>query len=333
MNRKAKRVNSAFTHVLGALLIALVTTVATAPTRGAELLVSSIYSNEILRYDETGVFIDAFVPAGAGGLSIPYGLVFGPDGNLYVNSSTTNEVLRYDGTTGAFIDAFVTASSGGLGYPVGLVFGPDGHLYVASAFTNQILRYNGATGAFIDVFVPAGAGGLNGPSGLVFGPDGHLYVSSNGTGQVLRYDGTTGAFIDAFVTQGSGGLYEPSGLIFKPTGLFLSPASGKYFTTQNFDLGLMLEMTGDAVSVVGESATFDGADITARLAYCIHGELVAGGIAVRCPGLGGQLLSSVGIHTLMVTLDLSDGTSATGTARWEGVVNTEPPRPSRSLFR
>jgi hypothetical protein len=121
-------------------------------------------------------------------------------------------------------------------------------------------------------------------------------------------------------------------LVFKPAGLLLSPGWGKYCTTQNFDLGLVLEVTGDPVSVVGESATFDGMDITARLANCIYGELVDGGIAVRCPYLGGQLLSAAGTHTLTVTLDLSDGTSATGIARWEAVANTEPPRPAKKIM-
>lgn len=52
--------------------------------------------------------------SGSGGLSDPYGLVFGPGANLYVSSTDTGEVLRYNGVTGAFIDAFVPAGSGGL---------------------------------------------------------------------------------------------------------------------------------------------------------------------------------------------------------------------------
>ena len=47
-------------------------------------------------------------------------MVFGPDGNLYVSSGDSDEVLRYDGTTGAFIDSF--ASGGGLDSPFGLAF-------------------------------------------------------------------------------------------------------------------------------------------------------------------------------------------------------------------
>jgi hypothetical protein len=92
----------------------------------ADLFVSSLGTNEVLRYDgSTGASLGAFVTAGSGGLLFPQGLTFGPDGNLYVSSSATNQVLRYDGRTGAFIDAFVTAGSGGLTQPTFLIFTPQ----------------------------------------------------------------------------------------------------------------------------------------------------------------------------------------------------------------
>jgi sugar lactone lactonase YvrE len=146
------------------------TSVTAQPVR---LLVSSTSTGSILRYNgATGDFIDAFVPASSGGLDVPFGIVFGPDGNLYVSSSSNDSILRYNGATGAFIDAFVPASGGGLNEPNGLIFGPDGNLYVSSAITDSVLRYNGATGAFIDAFVPAAGGGLDGPTFLIFENDG-----------------------------------------------------------------------------------------------------------------------------------------------------------------
>src|SRR5262245_5131971 len=49
------------------------------------LLVNSVNSNSVLRYDETtGAFVDTFVPPRSGGLLQPCGLVFGRDHNLYV---------------------------------------------------------------------------------------------------------------------------------------------------------------------------------------------------------------------------------------------------------
>jgi streptogramin lyase len=173
-------------------------------------------------------FNDAFVPAGSSSLIAPYAAVFGPDGNLYVTSRGTAEILRYDGTTGAFMDDFVTAGNGGLDGPIGLVFGPNGNLYVTSIATDEILRYNGITGDIIDAFVFAGDGGLYEPRGLVFGPDGNLYVTS-ATNEILRYDGTTGAFMDAFVTANDGGLFFPGDLVFGPdANLYV----GSYLTGQ-----------------------------------------------------------------------------------------------------
>jgi hypothetical protein len=50
------------------------------------------------------------------------GVGFGPDGNFYVASAGTGQILRYNGTTGAFLGAFVTAGSGGLATPQFFVF-------------------------------------------------------------------------------------------------------------------------------------------------------------------------------------------------------------------
>jgi DNA-binding beta-propeller fold protein YncE len=107
-----------------------------------ELLVSDFYSADpaVFRYqspsDPTpGAFIDQFVPPGSGGLQVPAGLIYGPDGNgdehvdLYVTSADLpglngkkGSVKRYDGLTGAFIDTFVAQSSGKLDDPLAMTF-------------------------------------------------------------------------------------------------------------------------------------------------------------------------------------------------------------------
>ena len=56
----------------------------------------------------------AFVTAGSGGLSSPFGITMGPDGNVYV-AGDGGAVLRYNGTTGQYINTFVSQGSGGSG--------------------------------------------------------------------------------------------------------------------------------------------------------------------------------------------------------------------------
>ena len=65
----------------------------TIPSAQAQnLYVSSGSSGQVLRYNgTTGAFMNVF--ASGGGLNGLYGLVFGPDGNLYVSSYLTNQVL------------------------------------------------------------------------------------------------------------------------------------------------------------------------------------------------------------------------------------------------
>jgi hypothetical protein len=191
-------------------------------------------TSSVLRFDgTTGTFLG--VVADSSQVSSPRGIVFGPDGNLYVaEGEGPGTVLRFDGMTGAFIDDFVPTSSGGLSDPTSMVFGPDGNndgkldLYVGNGATSSVLRYDGTTGAFKGSFVASGAGGLGGAWALVFGPDGDLYVSNavgNGTnqlppGSILRYEGPSGsnpgAFLNTFVPTGSGGLNTPLGLLFGP---------------------------------------------------------------------------------------------------------------------
>jgi hypothetical protein len=202
-------------------------------------------SSSVLRFNGiTGEFIDSFVPPGSGGLNGPRGLVFGPDGNLYVNSfdSGPGPVLCYDGTTGAFLDVFVRSGSNPFGEnrsgaSRGLVFGPDGNLYVSSfpQLHPSVLRFDGHTGALIDAFVREGSGGLAYPTGPLFGPDGNLYLRSSPAdpGAVLRYDGTTGALIDEFVPYGSGGLMDNANFAFRytdPTTLAYVPGSRFHIT-------------------------------------------------------------------------------------------------------
>jgi sugar lactone lactonase YvrE len=121
----------------------------------------SLYPTDsaVLRFSPAGEFLG--VAASGNGLARPYGNAFGPDGNLYVSSFRSNQILRFDGKTGQFLDVFASDNNSGLGSlnslngPNGLLFGPDGSLYVTTQgsantalggltfnFNSQVLRYS-----------------------------------------------------------------------------------------------------------------------------------------------------------------------------------------------
>jgi CSLREA domain-containing protein len=179
-----------------------------------DMYVADYYPGErILRVNRFSGAVSTFVAQNAGGLSTPSDLAFYND-DLYVTSTSTDQVLRYDGDTGSFVSVFVSAGSGGLATPRGLAF-RENRLYVANEEGDSILRYNAATGAFVNAFVSSGSGGLDKPGEIVFGPDGNLYVISRGNKSILRYNGTTGAFLGVFVAGGDAFLGNPACLAWR----------------------------------------------------------------------------------------------------------------------
>jgi DNA-binding beta-propeller fold protein YncE len=91
-----------------------------------KLYVASFFPSEVKAFNATtGAFVSTFVASGAGGLSGPTALDFGPSGDLYVTSLGNNTIRRYAGATGAFVSVFVGAGSGGLDGPYDLAFRPS----------------------------------------------------------------------------------------------------------------------------------------------------------------------------------------------------------------
>src|SRR5437870_2675650 len=132
----------------------------------------------------------------------PWGLAFGPDGNLWVaNQQGSPGIVRVSGPFTATPGVADVVVDGGAFYD--LAFGPDGNLYAAGA--GPVRRYDVVTHEPIDEFTHGYT--LAQTRGIAFGPDGNLYVgnnvyvsnsdSSGASGSVLRFDGRTGALIDA----------------------------------------------------------------------------------------------------------------------------------------
>jgi DNA-binding beta-propeller fold protein YncE len=160
---------------------------------------------EVRMYDgSTGMFLGNLDHSGFNGPFHPRGLVFGPDGLLYVSVLDINDplkgwVLRFNTKKGKLRDVFIESNSvNDLHRPEGLVFNPDGDLYVTSFRgnendTDKILIFDGETGKFLDKIDLDVVGQPRAfAQALLFGPDGKLFVPITGdgpdTGSVRRYN-------------------------------------------------------------------------------------------------------------------------------------------------
>ena len=208
-----------------------------------DLYVSNGFENSngsdhtVERFDgQTGESKGSFVIPGSGGIDVPNGMAFEPDGNLYVASSDTGQILRYDGQTGAIIGSGVFATTGTFSQPRFIAFGPDGNLYVGDTGPlDRILKFDGLSGALIETFVAPGEGGMGTPYGMAFDAAGNLYVASFDTDQILKFD-SNGDVVPGgpFIAAGTGGLDNPRGLTLGPDGL-LYVANGASESILRFD--------------------------------------------------------------------------------------------------
>ncbi len=129
----------------------------------------------VLRFNAEGkasVFIDD--KGGFGRLNRPDGLVFGPDGCLYVTSFRSapgdTDSIRIYSPAGDFIDK-IDLHNGTTDvrvYAQSCLFGPEGKLFVPMNNTGEVRRYHSPTTGDYNVLVPAG-GPLLAPFYLTFG--------------------------------------------------------------------------------------------------------------------------------------------------------------------
>lgn len=190
----------------------------------ADLLVGTAFEGGVWRLDEmTGAQLPGGVPPGSAGLALTSGVTVGPDGNIYVSSRGTGEVLFYDGDSGLPLPSPHAGERPGLfatlaieatptSTPGPLRFGPDGQLYVSDFGGVNVRKYDGTTGEELAVAATAFVGP---PAGLAFDAMGNLYVGDFGSASVIR---VSGGVPSLFIAPQSGGLLTPSSLLFLPDG-------------------------------------------------------------------------------------------------------------------
>jgi hypothetical protein len=89
--------------------------------------------NPVQPVESDGQFIGVF--ASGSGLLYPAGFIFGPDGNLYVNSYGNDQILEYQGpngvSPGSFVKVFASLSQYSMfHFPLGITSDPAGDIYV-----------------------------------------------------------------------------------------------------------------------------------------------------------------------------------------------------------
>lgn len=232
----------------------------------------SISDSQITEGETGTVFLDRFVSDETGSIVNGRSGIFGPDGDFYVASRDSDEVLRFDGESGAYLGVFVAAGEGPLRAPSVLAFADDGTLFVTGLMSNNVVRYD-ASGNFLSEYVPAGSFGLDTPRGMVFDASGNLLVTSTPAGkdpssaphEVLRFEGPDGAFPGsplpapgksgaAFVSDTSLTLVNPFGLDFGPDGN-LYVASANTGEIHRYD-----SVTGDFLDTFVPATSFGGAN-------------------------------------------------------------------------
>jgi hypothetical protein len=274
------------------------------------LFIADLESEYIYKVDAATGKISIFAGTGAGGFSgdggpakeatfnHPFGLAFGPEGNLYVSDSNNNVVRKIDMATGIIktvagngfgagpgdVDNCGTTVSGvkatktPICNPFGIAVDSAGNLFINSG--SQVLKVKASTG-ILTVVAGNGSYGYSGDGGpalnatlswlpgLAVDGEGNLYIADNGncairkvtvkTGTITSLVGTpTSAWSGACGLAGDGGPASAA-LIHSPFGVSVD-ASGDVFLADNGNnlVRMIAASNGNIYTVAGSYANGSG---------------------------------------------------------------------------
>jgi len=258
-------------------------------------VIGSASQSSIIRIDgNTGAFINQAYPKAiyAVGFSkfIDPEIVFGPNGNMYVECEDENAanyfICKFDGKTGAFIETFTPVLSSTDCVDT-YRFGPDGRMYLLDFCNSTIERYDGTTGAFIDTFIDGTNDGLGTLSGFAFNDIGELFVSRLDTFanpdlyKVSKHDQTTGSELGNLITLDLG----TDCTIFD-----VKIAEGRFLTRDQGDLCLY-DSTGAFISAALIDASLKMKVSPDELIWVLTSFGVSGNLdVIRYQGTASQIL-------------------------------------------
>lgn len=190
-----------------------------APTTAIGQVASLAFSPDHIAYFSNGQLIarvDADkslhrVPLGQ--VATPNGIVFAPDGTLYIADTYLDKIWRRtaDGTLSVYAGTGVHGFEGDLGaatgaqlrYPTSLALDRSGNLFFADTGNNRIRRVDANTGVITTVAGSASIYGYDGdgqladrallnlPFGLAVASNGDVYIGDTGNNRVRRVDART----------------------------------------------------------------------------------------------------------------------------------------------
>jgi len=195
-----------------------------AMNEAGELFVSSFNNQTIYKVGEEGE-LEAFVVTP---LSYPAGMVFGPDGTLFVANTEPSYGLggitriQPDGTAEIFV------RGRGVDRPVGLAIDPDGNLYAANAFDRRINKISPS--GEVTLFAESRTQVFSTTIGHMVYANGYLYASEVGHHQIVRFDSQ--GQLEVLAGDGTMGNQNGPALsaqFVRPHGLTISPDGGTMY--------------------------------------------------------------------------------------------------------
>ncbi len=173
------------------------------------------------------------------GLTSCFGLLFAPDGTLYVSDVNAGRIETVPAGGGSF-----TTLASGLGSPGHMTFDTDGSILVTEISRGRLSRVDGSGS------VSTVADGLDHPVGVAVGPDDNIYVSELISGQLMRIERSG----QASLLVATGPYAAPAGLDFHRDGrLFVAEMSAHAIVTVDIGTGAVTLFRDGLVSPAGLS--------------------------------------------------------------------------------